>query len=104
VEFSSSDIARITKGVLFGRDDIAVSELATDSRQINIADNVAFIAIKGQNHDGHEYINTLYLKGIRVFLVSTLPPDAGKYQDSAFIVNEDTIEALQSLAAFKRSQ
>ncbi len=103
MDLTSSDIARITKGILFGRPDISVSELATDSRQINLAENLAFIAVRGPNHDGHLYIDSLYRKGIRVFLVSLLPADIGIYKEAAFILNEDTVAALQRLAAFKRS-
>jgi alanine racemase len=103
LELTSSDIARITGSALFGPSGIAVTELATDSRQINITDSVLFIAIKGQNHDGHEYINSLYEKGLRTFLVSRLPSDIGKYPEAAFILNDNSVKALQKLAAYKRS-
>ncbi len=100
---TSSDLACITSGVLNGPSDIPVTELSTDSRQINITDNTAFIAISGRNHDGHDYIRQLYENGVRVFIVSRLPGNISQFDNAAFILTEDTIEALQTLAAYKRS-
>lgn len=104
MNYTSSDIARITGGLIYGRKDITFSELATDSRQINIADDVAFVAIEGNNHDGHQYIGSLYNKGVRIFLVSKLPENVQSYPDAAFILNENSVTALQKLAASKRSE
>jgi alanine racemase len=103
VKFTSSDIAKITKGELTGLTDIVVNEIVTDSRQISFTEGVAFFAIRGLNHDGHQYVDTLYQKGIRVFLVNKMPDDTGKYPDAAFIVHNDTIDALQLMAAYKRA-
>ena len=103
MRLTSSDIAAITKGRLTGPPQLMVSELVTDSRQISFADNTAFIAITGKNHDGHKYIDALYIKGVKVFIVSVLPGNTDKYPDASFILNDDTIDALQKLAAFKRT-
>ena len=53
----SSDIADITKGKLFGRPDLPVSEIVTDSRQLSYSEGIVFIAIEGKNHDGHIFID-----------------------------------------------
>lgn len=103
MNFTSSDIARITGGTLTGRDDIIVSDLFTDSRQVSFAENAAFIAIRGVNHDGHKFIDTLFRRGIRAFIVEKLPEKVNFYPDAAFIVTTDTIGALQLLAAAKRT-
>ena len=102
MRIASSDIASITNGVLFGEPDLIVNELLTDSRQINYTEGVAFIAIHGINHDGHNFIDILYKRGLRIFIVNKLPDNSEKYPSSAFIVTDDTLEALQSLAAWKR--
>jgi len=101
---SSSDIAEITGGTLYGPGGITVTELSTDSRQMNFTEDVVFIAIKGVNHDGHLFIDTLIRKGIRAFIVSRLPDNINSYSDAAFILHDNTVEALQKLAAFKRSK
>lgn len=100
---TSSEIAGISGGILYGPSDIPVTELSTDSRQINITANTAFIAISGRNHDGHDYISQLYENGVRVFLVSRLPGNISQFDNAAFILAEDTIKALQALASYKRS-
>jgi alanine racemase len=103
VEILSADIARITNGRLEGPPDLKVRELVTDSRQISYTDGIIFIAISGKNHDGHNFVRTLYQSGIKVFLVSkiTEPPDT--FPGAAFIIADDTVAALQELAVFKRN-
>ncbi|HBC79022.1 MAG TPA: bifunctional UDP-N-acetylmuramoyl-tripeptide:D-alanyl-D-alanine ligase/alanine racemase [Bacteroidales bacterium] len=101
--FTSSDIARITAGTLTGPGDISVSDLVTDSRQISFTGNAAFIAIRGVNHDGHKFIDSLFKRGLRVFIVEVLPSKVDFYPDAAFIVTRNSIEALQLLAAKKRT-
>jgi Alr-MurF fusion protein len=102
VNIISSDIARITNGRLIGPADLPVTEIVTDSRQLSYTEGVVFIAIKGRNHDGHVFIDSLYKKGIRIFVVESLPVSPDKYKDAAFILTKNTIEALQNIASFKR--
>ncbi len=103
MNYTSSDIAKITNGILTGPADLIVSELITDSRQVSFADDAAFIAIRGINHDGHHFINTLCRKGVKVFITEMLPENVNIYPDAAFIVCTNTIDALQLLAASKRA-
>jgi alanine racemase len=100
----SSDIASITKGKLLGSGDLVVSEIVTDSRQLGYTEGQVFIAIKGKNHDGHAYIENLYRKGVRIFVVESMTEEIAKYPEAAFINTRDTIEALQNIAAFKRDK
>lgn len=102
VNFTSSDIARITGGNLTGPEDLAVAELLTDSRQVSFAEDTAFVAIRGVNRDGHQFIDSVFRKGIRVFIVEGLPENVDFYPDAAFIVADNTVRALQLLAAEKR--
>jgi len=104
MRLTSSEISRITGGILTGLPGIVVTGIVTDSRQVSFADDSAFVAIKGKNHDGHKYISTLHLKGVKVFIVSTLPGDFREYTDSAFIITSDTVGALQLLAAHIRRE
>ncbi len=102
MNLSSSDIAKITNGRLSGPADLIISDLLTDSRQANPSAESAFVAIEGKNHDGHQYIESLYRKGVRVFIAKRLPEKINEFPDAAFIVTVDTVSALQSLAAYKR--
>ena len=87
------------------RHDEQLGELLLDSRKAAKSPGAVFFAIKGQRHDGHQYIIDLYNKGIRQFIlekdgkvnISLLP-------EASIIKVENAVEALQKLAAFHRSQ
>jgi Alr-MurF fusion protein len=102
LKLSSSDIAKITGGKLTGPGDIIVSEIVTDTRQLSVTGGLMFFALKGKNHDGHNFIDSLYQKGIRVFAVEQLPAKPEWYNEAAFIVTDNSVAALQMLAAFIR--
>lgn len=99
MKFKTSDIARITKGILYGDPDVVITEFITDSRHFSLDEGLAFIAIIGQNHDGHFFISSLYKRGIRCFIVGRMPTDPEAYDGAVFIVTENTVKALQLLAA-----
>jgi Alr-MurF fusion protein len=96
------DISKIVGGSLTGNPDHEISDIFIDSRQLNFTEGRAFIAIHGQNHNGHDFIRSLYGKGIRSFIVEKLPADIENFKDAAFILTDDSIVALQKLAASKR--
>jgi Alr-MurF fusion protein len=102
LNLSSSDIAKIVKGKLTGPADLLVNEIVTDTRQLIIAEDLLFFALKGKNHDGHNFIDSLYSNGIRGFVVEKLPEEIERYRDAAFILTEDSVVALQLLASFVR--
>ncbi len=102
MKFTSSDIATIVNGILTGPGDLIISDVATDTRQLSFTEGIVFFALKGKNHDGHIFIHNLYQKGIRTFVVEKMPEENEKYQDAAFIMTPDTIQALQLLAAYQR--
>ncbi len=99
-----SAIAQITKGQLLGNtDEKNISEILIDSRQLIEPEQTLFFAIKSQRNDGHKYIAPLYKKGVRAFVVSQ-EPDTEAMPEASFIVVNNTLEALQTLAAHHRSQ
>jgi UDP-N-acetylmuramyl pentapeptide synthase len=102
VKIETSEIAHILNGILKGPADIPVKEIIIDSRQLSYSEGLAFFAITGKNHDGHNYIDNLYQKGIRIFVVEKLPGNLEKYADTTFILVKNTVEALQTIAAHIR--
>jgi Alr-MurF fusion protein len=104
LKLTSSDISEIIDGKLTGPTDLQVTDIFTDSRQLNFTDGYVFFAIKGVNHDGHQFVENLYYKGIRIFVVVNLPSGLSGFPDAAFIKVNDTVAALQKLAAFKREE
>ena len=97
MDYTSSDITQITGGSLTGSGDLIVADLLIDSRQVSYTENTAFIAIRGANHDGHDFIEELYGRGVKVFIVEQLPGNTNFYPDAAFVVCGNTVEALQLL-------
>ena len=75
---TSSDIATIVNGKLTGSPDLSVTEIVTDTRQLSITEGLLFFALKGKNHDGHSFIENLYQKGVRNFVVEELPAETEK--------------------------
>jgi alanine racemase len=101
---SSGDIAKIVNGKLTGNPEFSVTDIVTDSRQLNYAEGLAFIAIRGKNHDGHIFIENIFKKGVRTFIVEKLPDDMNRFREGAFIRVNDSVSALQDLAAYKRGK
>ena len=77
--------------------------VATDSREIRTGD--LFIALKGENFDGHDYINEALQKGARGAIVTnTAGILTDLYKEIAIIKVKDTLAALQQLAAAHRDR
>jgi alanine racemase len=101
---TSTDISGIVNGKLTGKPEIPVTDIVTDSRQLSFTEGLAFFAISGKNHDGHLFIENIYKKGVRTFIVEKLPDNIGQFSDASFIEVRSTITALQELAAYKRKK
>lgn len=82
--------------------DFEITEVSIDSRSVNIPEATLFFALKGTNHDGHDYVGKLYEKGVRGFVVSELRPDFVNLKGTVFIKVADVLGALQQFAAFHR--
>ena len=79
-----------------------VSDLLIDSRQLVSADKALFFAIVSARNNGHRYIKELYEKGVKAFVVKTMPENT--CPEANFILVDDTLKALQTLAAHHRQQ
>lgn len=102
MKYTASEIAQIVNGSLELNPGLEVTDILTDSRRVGFAGGLAFFALRGKNHDGHQFIQALYEKGVRVFIVDRLPGSINEYTDAAFIRTSDTLDALQLLAAHHR--
>ena len=89
------------KGTLPSPDN-RVTRLLTDSRSLSFPEETLFFAIKTKHGDGHRYIAKLYQRGVRNFVVNS-SEGFSKLTDANFIVVNDSIAALQALAAHHRS-
>lgn len=71
-----------------------------DTRTIRMPGETVFIALSSGHRDGHAYIQDAYNKGVRNFIVHTIPD----HISGNFLKVRDTLEALQKIATWHRSQ
>jgi Alr-MurF fusion protein len=104
--YSIANISQIINGTVHGNNEhnVIIRNLLIDSRKIITAENSLFFAIKGERNDGHIFISDLYEKGVRSFVVSTLPKDLNIFSDAAFVIVKDTLFGLQLLCAYHRER
>ena len=89
----------------YGAREATVGFLLTDSRSLCFPEETLFFALKSQRRDGHSYIADLYRRGVRSFVVETLPQDhEERYPDANFLKVTDSREALQRLAERHRDE
>jgi len=101
--YSLQKVAEIVGGKLVGvLDERRISDLLIDSRHLMDPAQTLFFALKSQRNDGHKYIEDLYEKGVRAFVVCHQPDVL--CHEASFIVVSDTLKALQLLASYHRQQ
>lgn len=95
-------LSRVVSGTVLQPATHAFRYVATDSRTIRHPEHTLFFAQSGPNHDGHNYLLTLYEQGVRIFIVER-PVDV-PLADAGILQVDDSLIALQQLAAFHRKQ
>ena len=106
MNYTIDKIAEIVEGKLIGNDSnyLVIKDLLFDSRLIVIPENTLFFALKSQRNDGSRYIQSLYHKGVRAFVVEKAPDASDIESDATFILVENTLKALQKIARHHRKQ
>ncbi|HLO91486.1 MAG TPA: bifunctional UDP-N-acetylmuramoyl-tripeptide:D-alanyl-D-alanine ligase/alanine racemase [Lentimicrobium sp.] len=102
-DYSIEKVAEIVAGTLTVQtNQTVISELVIDSRKLNSPASSLFFAIVTNRNDGHKYIEELINRGVQNFCVKNVPPE---FESKAnFVIVSDTLEALQKLTAYHRSQ
>ena len=102
--YSIRHIASIVNGsfLQFQRDDL-IENLLTDSRRLLFPETSLFFALYGPRRDGHLFLPDLYERGLRNFIVYR-EVDIRNFPAANIILVKDSVQALQSLAAFHRQQ
>ncbi len=103
--YSIYQICDAVQGRLIGHPPpgLLITHLFTDSRQVTFAPAGLFFALVGPRRDGHDFLGHARQQGIRFFVVQHLP-DLAEFPEACFIQVPDTLQALQSLAAWHRRQ
>ena len=80
-----------------------IENLLTDSRNYFRADKTLFFAIQTPGgNDGHKYIQELYEKGVRNFIIEKVPEGIKNYNDINIIIVPDVVEALMEVGKIHR--
>ncbi len=100
------DILNATMGeVLCSKGTDTYKGISIDSRKIS--KNELFVAIKGENHDGHSFVEHVLGKGISGFVIckkdiNKMPVTKWKNKNITCVAVDDTTQALGNLARFQR--
>ncbi len=120
--YTLHEIATALKTKVVGNKNTEITQITTDSRTFSLSDKTIFFAIKGKNHDGHNYIKQLYNKGVRNFVVcksqsqksqrvtlshpltTTTTTTSSELKNANFLIVQNTIIALQLFAKYHREK
>ena len=84
--------------------DEVIHQILIESRKAKYFSHHLFIAIKGIRNDGHQFIDELYKKGFRNFLISDAEFETSNYPLANFLLVNDSLMAFQKIAQGHRLQ
>jgi len=104
VHYSIDHICKIISGSFLQQSkNDEIEHLLTDSRRLIFPSTTLFFSLKGQRKSGQHFIDELYQRSVRNFVVFE-KIDVSNYKDANIILVKDSLIALQQLATFHRSQ
>jgi len=87
----------------YGDTDANIGWLLTDSRSLCFPEETLFFALSSDRNDGHNYIADLYRRGVRNFVVQSVPKGTA-FPNANFLKVVKPLEALQRLAERHRDE
>ncbi len=103
LKYNLSDINEILQGTFLQQKKSAdIKYLSIDSRNLSFPKETLFFALKGPRRSGHSFIKDAYKAGVRNFVVSK-KVNTAEFKQATFILVNDSLEALQTLASHHRS-
>ncbi len=103
--YTIKKITSIVGGKICGEDNnsLVIRDLLFDSRLLISPENTLFFSLKSNRNNGNRYVEELYNKGVRCFVVEDVGLLSSKCPLSTLIIVDDTLKALQKLAAYHRA-
>ena len=99
MNYSSGNIAEVLEAEKFihSKDESnSVEQILTDSRRLRDPKQTVFFALKSDRDNGSKYVEHLYRKNVRVFVLQD-EIAFEKYPQASFILVKDSLKALQLL-------
>ena len=94
------ELIAATGGHIEGKAPGAFNGISIDSRNIALGD--IFVAIKGENHDGHDFVAGVLKAGAGIAVVSR-PTDEMKAAGAVLVVKEDPLRGLEAMGVAARN-
>ena len=95
----------------YGDTEATIGWLLTDSRSLCFPEQTLFFALRTKRNDGHKYIEELYRRGVRNFVVESASYSSkesssgwGSLEGANFLVVPSPLAALQRLAERHRDE
>lgn len=102
--FALKDISKILACTPAVTKEAEIREICIDSRSIGEPETTLFFALKGKNNDAHDYVEELYRKGVRNFVVSDKRTAFDCLKEANFYIVGNVLEALQRFATAVRME
>ena len=104
MSYQLSVIATILNLPFRNKHEGSISQLVTDSRKVVIPHETLFFALPGLRRQGTDFIEDLYHKGVRSFVVPDTFVPTLLAEDVFYFAVPDVVRALQQIAAWHRKQ
>ena len=105
MNYSIEKVTTLIGARRYGSADGDIRWLLTDSRSLCFPEETLFFAMRTQRNDGHRYIDDLYRRGVRHFVVEQVPDHFDSiYPEANFLRVPHTLAALQRLAERHRDE
>ena len=103
--YTIEKVATLIGARRYGEHETTIGWLLTDSRSLCFPEQTLFFALRSKRNDGHKYIDELYRRGVRSFVVEHEPADyQTAYPDANFLKVPSPLAALQRLAERHRDE
>ena len=93
----AAKIADLKPDTRLAAPNASISFLLTDSRSLESPSSTIFFAIPTKGNDGHRFVEELYARGVRSFVVDHIPGSLREKADVNLLVVGDTVRALQQI-------
>ena len=105
MSYSIEKITQFINAERYGDTTAKISFLLTDSRSLCFPEETLFFALRSDRNNGHHYIPELYRRGVRNFVVESVPKDFSTlYSQANFLQVSNTLTALQRLTTCHRKE
>ena len=103
--YTIEKVATLIGARRYGEHETTVGWLLTDSRSLCFPEQTLFFALRSKRNDGHKFIDELYRRGVRSFVVEQEPADYQTvYPEANFLKVPSPLAALQRLAERHRDE